>query len=159
MPDKTSLVVLALYWQTLGRSIQLTGASMAAPQDSLCHRRGFQCSKSQMSIHAKHSLEMRIPFLALTPSIHPTLLNSSLAANYRENMPNTSFFPLIRNTTSLRHQKQMSQHYFTADVCTRNDTLINLMQYKSTDYLSWLTIKLRKHSITIRGNSLFIDFA
>lgn len=52
----------------------------------------------------------------------------------------------------------MSLHYFTADVCNRNDTLINLMHYKCTDYLSWLTIKLWKHSITISGNSLFIDF-
>lgn len=46
----------------------------------------------------------------------------------------------------------MSQHYYTADVCNRNDTLINLVQSKCTDYLSWLTIKLWKHSITISGN-------
>lgn len=46
----------------------------------------------------------------------------------------------------------MSQHYYTTDVCNRNDTLINLVQYKCTDYLSWLTIKLQKHSITISGN-------
>lgn len=46
----------------------------------------------------------------------------------------------------------MPQHYYTADVCNANDTLINLLQYKCTDYLSWMTIKLRKHSITISGN-------